>query len=80
MNILLEQEGDNDRGIEIEEKTSDEFDLKYRTNLSLIENLFFLQTVIPTMKAYQLIYLSGRTITGQLLIMKLEKLRRDPLR
>ena len=33
MNILLEEEGDNDREIEIEEKTSDEFDLKYRTNL-----------------------------------------------
>ena len=31
MNILLEQEEDNDREIEIEEKTSDEFDLKYRT-------------------------------------------------
>ena len=31
LNILLEQEGDNDREIEIEEKTSDEFDSKYRT-------------------------------------------------
>ena len=33
MTILLEQEGDNDRNIEIEEITSDEFDLKYRANL-----------------------------------------------
>ena len=33
LNILLEQEGGNDKEIEIEEKTSDEFDLKYRTNL-----------------------------------------------
>ena len=32
LNILLEQEGDNDREIETEEKTSEEFDLKYRTN------------------------------------------------
>ena len=31
-------------------------------------------------KAYQLIYLSVRTITGQLLITKLYKLRRDPWR
>ena len=31
LNILLEQEEDNGREIEIEEKTSDEFDLKYRT-------------------------------------------------
>ena len=33
LNVLLEQEGDNDTEIEIEEKGSDEFDLKYRTNL-----------------------------------------------
>ena len=30
--MLLEQEGNNDRDIETEEKTSDEFDLKYRMN------------------------------------------------
>ena len=30
--MLLEQEGNNDREIETEEKTSDEFDLKYRMN------------------------------------------------
>ena len=33
MDLLLEQEGDDDREIEIEEKTCDEFDLKYRTDL-----------------------------------------------
>ena len=33
LNTLLEQEGDNDRKIEIEEKTSNEFDIRYRTNL-----------------------------------------------
>ena len=33
LNILFKQEGDNDKEIEIEEKTSDEFHLKYRTNL-----------------------------------------------
>ena len=37
LNILLEQEGGNDKEIEIEEKTSDEFDLKYRTNLFQIK-------------------------------------------
>ena len=37
LNILLEQERDNEREIEIEEKTSDEFDLKHRTNLFQIE-------------------------------------------
>ena len=37
MNILLEQDGDNDKKIEIEGKTFDEFDLKYRTNLFQIE-------------------------------------------
>ena len=37
MNVLLEQEGDNGREIEIEEKTFNEFDLKYRTNLFQIE-------------------------------------------
>ena len=37
-NILLEQVGDNDRKTEIEEKTSDEFDLKYRINLFQIES------------------------------------------
>ena len=49
LNILLEQEGDNDREIEIKEKTSSEFDLKYRTNLFQIEgfttNDFFSETV-----------------------------------
>lgn len=33
MNILLEQEGDNEKEIEIDEKTSGKFDLKCRTNL-----------------------------------------------
>ena len=37
MNILLEQEEDNDKETKIEEKTSNKFDLKYRTNLSQIE-------------------------------------------
>ena len=37
-NILLEQVGDNDRKTEIEKKTSDEFDLKYRINLFQIES------------------------------------------
>ena len=37
LNTLLEQEGDNDKEIEIEEKTSDEFHLKYRSNLFQIE-------------------------------------------
>ena len=37
LNIFFEQEGDNDRESEIEKKTSDEFDLKYRTNLFQIE-------------------------------------------
>ena len=37
MNILLGQKGDNDKEIEIEEETTDEFDLKYRTNLFQIE-------------------------------------------
>ena len=33
MNILLEQEGDKEKEIEIDEKTSEKFDLKCRTNL-----------------------------------------------
>ena len=33
MNILLEQEGDNEKEIEIDEKTSGKFDLNCRTNL-----------------------------------------------
>ena len=37
LNILLGQKGDNDKEIAIEEETSDEFDLKYRTNLFKIE-------------------------------------------
>ena len=43
--------------------------LKGKTLLTL--KIFFLQTVISTMKAYQLICLSGWTITGQVLITKL---------
>ena len=39
LNILLEQDGGNDKEIEIEEKTSDKFDLKYRANLLQIEGL-----------------------------------------
>ena len=37
LNILLEQDGDNDKKIEIEGKTFDKFDLKYRANLFQIE-------------------------------------------
>ena len=37
--LLLEQDGGNDKEIEIEEKTSDKFDLKYRANLLQIEGL-----------------------------------------
>ena len=37
MNALLKQEGNNDREIDIDEKTSNKFGLKYRTNLFQIE-------------------------------------------
>ena len=43
--------------------------LKGKTLLTL--KIFFLQTVISTMKAYQLICLSGQTTAGQVLITKL---------
>ena len=48
-NKLLEQEGDNDREIEIEEKTCDKLDLEYRKNFFQIEgfmtnNSFFKTT------------------------------------
>ena len=48
LNILFEQEGDNDREIEIEEKTSDEFDLKYRTNLFQIEGFMTNDSISET--------------------------------
>ena len=41
--------------------------LQKKTFLTL--EIFFLRTVISVMKAYQLIYLSGQTITGQLLTL-----------
>ena len=48
LNILLEQEGGNDREIEIEEKTSDEFDLKYRKNLFQIEGFMTNDSISET--------------------------------
>ena len=48
LNILFEQEEDNDREIEIEEKTSDEFDLKYRTNLFQIEGFMTNDSISET--------------------------------
>ena len=48
MNILFEQERDNDREIEIEEKTSDEFDLKHRTNLFQIEGFMTSDSISET--------------------------------
>ena len=38
LTVALEREGDNNKEIEIEEKTSDEFDLNSRTNLISIED------------------------------------------
>ena len=37
LTVALERVGDNNKEIEIEEKTSDEFDLNSRTNLISIE-------------------------------------------
>ena len=48
LNILFEQERDNDREIEIEEKTSDEFDLKHRTNLFHIEGFMTSDSISET--------------------------------
>ena len=46
--LLFEQEGDNDREIESEKKTSDEFDLKYRTNLFQIEGFMTNDSISET--------------------------------
>ena len=48
MNISFRQEGDNDKEIEIEKKTSDEFDLKYRTNLFQIEGFMANDSISET--------------------------------
>ena len=47
MNILLKEEGDYDKEIEIEEKNFDKFDLKYTTNLFQIESFM---EMIPFLK------------------------------
>ena len=47
MNILLKEEGDYDKEIEIEEKNFNEFDLKYTTNLFQIESFM---EMIPFLK------------------------------
>ena len=48
MNILFEQEGDNDRETETEEKNSDEFNLKYTTNLFQIEGFMTNDSISET--------------------------------